>query len=53
MWWPVSAEELQDQIDQAIEQAIAGEADLDAIEQVLTEAQASIDEVRAYREGSS
>ena len=49
---PMSSEELREQIDEAVERAIVGDADLDEIEGALQNAQDRIDEVRAFREGS-
>jgi len=45
----MSAEELKTKIDNAVEQAIVGEASLDEIDQALDDARERIEEVRAFR----
>lgn len=47
----MSAEQLREQVDDAVEQAIAGDAELDEIETILRNAQDRLDAVRAYRNG--
>lgn len=47
----MSAEQLREQIDDAVEQAIAGDADVDTIEHILKDAQQRLDAVRAFRSG--
>ena len=47
----MSTETLREQVDNAVEQAIIGDADLDEIESILADAQGRLDEVRAFRQG--
>jgi hypothetical protein len=47
----MSTETLREQVDNAVEQAIIGDADLDEIETILDDAQTRLDEVRAFRSG--
>jgi len=49
----MSAEELKEQVDSAVEQAIVGDADLDEIEHTLKQAQERLEAVRAYQEGDA
>lgn len=45
----MSAEELRESFNTAIERALVGDADLDAIEAELDRAQERVDEVRVFR----
>lgn len=45
----MTSEDWRAQLNNAVEQAIVGEADLDEIEAELAEAQSQIDEVRTFR----
>jgi len=47
----MSAEQLREQVDNAVEQAIVGDADVDDIETILSEAQERLEAVRVYQEG--
>jgi len=49
----MSAEQLREQVDNAVQQAIVGDADLDEVEAVLQDAQQRLDAARAYTEGCS
>jgi len=49
----MSAEQLREQVDDAVEQAIAGDASLDEIDSILQDAQDRLDAVRAYRGGDA
>lgn len=47
----MSSEQLREQVDDAVEQAVAGDADLDEIETILADAQNRVQEIRVFRNG--
>ena len=48
----MSADEFRDQLDSALESAIAGDADLEAVTQALEDARTRVDEIRMLRSGA-
>lgn len=48
----MSVDEFQDKLNQALSTAIAGDADLDDVDQALADARERLDEIRVLRGGS-
>lgn len=48
----MSAEELRERVDEAVEQAVVGDASLDDIDAILADARQRLDEIRAFRGNS-
>ncbi len=45
----MTAENVREHVDRALETAVAGDADLDEVEEILEDAQGRIEEIRTLR----